>query len=64
MNMSQAATPAFFSYARDDSDFALRLVGDLKAAGALRVEAILPQSRNELARRRYIANRIDALACV
>jgi hypothetical protein len=35
MNTSQAAPPAFFSYAREDSDFALRLAGDLKTAGAL-----------------------------
>jgi hypothetical protein len=27
------------------------------------VEAISPQSGDELARRRYVANRIDALAC-
>jgi len=29
-----AAPAAFFSYCRDDSDFALRLAEDLKAAGA------------------------------
>ena len=28
------------------------------------VEAIFPQSRDELARRRYVANRINTLACV
>jgi len=32
--VTQGAQPAFFSYCRKDSDFALRLVGDLKAAGA------------------------------
>lgn len=32
--MSQAAPVAFFSYCREDSDFALRLAGDLKEAGA------------------------------
>jgi hypothetical protein len=31
---AQAAPAAFFSYSREDSDFALRLAGDLKAAGA------------------------------
>ena len=34
MNLPQALPLAFFSYAREDSDFALRLPGDLKAAGA------------------------------
>src|SRR5262245_33156076 len=34
MNLPQSAPSAFFSYAREDSDFALRLAGDLKAAGA------------------------------
>jgi hypothetical protein len=28
------APTAFFSYSREDSEFALRLAGDLKAAGA------------------------------
>jgi tetratricopeptide (TPR) repeat protein len=28
------SAPAFFSYSREDSDFALKLAGDLKAAGA------------------------------
>ena len=32
--MPSDAPTAFFSYSRDDSDFALRLAGDLKAAGA------------------------------
>ena len=32
--MAQAAPAAFFSYSREDSDFALKLAGDLKAAGA------------------------------
>jgi hypothetical protein len=32
--VAQNAPAAFFSYSRDDSDFALRLAGDLKAAGA------------------------------
>lgn len=32
--MPQDAPPAFFSYSRDDSEFALRLAEDLKAAGA------------------------------
>src|SRR5215831_3427928 len=32
--MPQSALQAFFSYCREDSDFALRLAGDLKAAGA------------------------------
>ena len=32
--MTQSAPAAFFSYSREDSDFALRLAGDLKAAGA------------------------------
>ena len=32
--MAQDAPAAFFSYSREDSDFALRLAGDLKAAGA------------------------------
>ena len=32
--MTQRAQTAFLSYCREDSDFALRLAGDLKAAGA------------------------------
>lgn len=32
--MAQATLAAFFSYSREDSEFALRLAGDLKAAGA------------------------------
>ena len=32
--MAQGAPVAFFSYCREDSDFALRLAGDLKAVGA------------------------------
>jgi hypothetical protein len=32
--VTQSAPAAFFSYCREDSDFALRLAGDLKAAGA------------------------------
>jgi hypothetical protein len=32
--VAQAAPAAFFSYSREDSDFALKLAGDLKAAGA------------------------------
>ena len=32
--MKSKERPAFFSYSRDDSEFALRLAGDLKAAGA------------------------------
>ena len=32
--MSADAPAAFFSYCRDDSDFALRLAEDLKATGA------------------------------
>jgi hypothetical protein len=32
--LTQGAPAAFFSYCREDSDFALRLAGDLKAAGA------------------------------
>ena len=32
--MASEAQTAFFSYSRDDSEFALRLAGDLKAAGA------------------------------
>lgn len=32
--MAQGAPVASFSYSREDSDFALRLAGDLKAAGA------------------------------
>jgi len=32
--VAQGAPAAFFSYCRDDSHFALRLAGDLKAAGA------------------------------
>lgn len=32
--MAQSPQTAFFSYCRDDSDFALRLVADLKAVGA------------------------------
>jgi TIR domain len=35
MNLPHTAPPAFFSYAREDADFALRLAEDLKAAGAL-----------------------------
>jgi photosystem II stability/assembly factor-like uncharacterized protein len=46
-----ADTPAFFSYCREDSDFALRLAEDLKAAGAkvwidqLDIEPGLPWDR-------------------
>jgi TonB family protein len=32
--VAQAASAAFISYSREDSEFALRLAGDLKAAGA------------------------------
>jgi len=32
--MTLSATATFFSYCREDSDFALRLAEDLKAAGA------------------------------
>jgi hypothetical protein len=32
--VTQDPSAAFFSYSRDDSEFALRLAGDLKAAGA------------------------------
>ncbi len=32
--MVQQIPPAFFSYSRQDSDFALRLAKDLKASGA------------------------------
>ena len=32
--MTEGAQAAFFSYSREDSDFALRVAGDLKAAGA------------------------------
>ena len=32
--MAEGAPVAFFSYSREDSDFVLRLAGDLKAAGA------------------------------
>lgn len=32
--MTQGAPPSFFSYSRDDSEFVLRLAGDLKAARA------------------------------
>ena len=32
--MANGAASAFFSYSREDSDFALRLAGDLKAVGA------------------------------
>jgi hypothetical protein len=32
--VGQNAPPAFFSYSREDSHFALRLAGDLKEAGA------------------------------
>jgi hypothetical protein len=31
--MEQEHSTAFFSYCREDSDFALKLAGDLKAAG-------------------------------
>src|SRR5215470_19940100 len=34
VSLTQGAPTAFFSYCRNDSDFALRLAGDLKAAGA------------------------------
>ncbi len=34
MSLPRSAPPAFFSYSREDSAFALRLAGDLKAAGA------------------------------
>ena len=32
--MATETTAAFFSYSREDSEFALRLAKDLKAAGA------------------------------
>ena len=32
--MAESVPAAFFSYCREDSDFALRLAGDLKGAGA------------------------------
>lgn len=46
--MTQAAQTAFFSYSRKDSEFTLRLVRDLKAAGAnvwLDQEELIPGRR-------------------